>query len=118
MSLFLCSLTGEVPKKPVVNTKDNRVYEEKNIKKYLNFSTVDPFNHSQNISEKDLKAIPIKETHTTQDQIFSEYIDRLKTYNYVTNAEKNDIFDNAHNHLKAFNIGRLLDSFSLRFSYF
>jgi hypothetical protein len=105
MSLFLCSLTGEVPKEPVVNQKDSRVYEEKNIKKYLNFSTVDPFDHSKSISEMDLKKIPIKGINTSQDKIFAEYINRLKTYNTVANADQKDIFDNAHHHLKKFNIG-------------
>lgn len=105
MSLYLCSLTGKVPKKPVVNTKDSRVYEETNVKKYLNFSTIDPFNQSASIAEKDLQPIPVLKPDATEEEIFGEYIKRLRVYDQVQNSNQLDIHSNALKSLQSFNKG-------------
>jgi hypothetical protein len=105
MSLYLCSLTGEVPEKPIVNLKDGRIYEEKNIKKYLNFSTVDPFDQTKSILTKDLKEVPLNKFDPNEEQIFKEYINRLKSYDQVQNSKNMDIFSNTQHNLKSFNIG-------------
>lgn len=107
MSLYLCSLTGEVPSKPVVNTKDARVYEEKNIKKYMNFSTVDPFDQSRSVTEADLEEIPSKDSNLNLNGVFTEFIERLKSYNQFQNSSETDIFNKVQRHLKSFNIGTL-----------
>lgn len=83
MSYIRCSLTGEVPDKPVMNPRDSRVYEESNLKKYLNYSTADPFNLEKGIREEDMVAVERGGYHETEEEMYENYIRSLKAFNSI-----------------------------------
>lgn len=87
MSYIRCSLTGEIPETPVLNQSDNRVYEESNLKKYLNFSSADPFNHEIAIRIEDMVKITGTKSKETEEQYYDNYIKSLKAFNSIANKQ-------------------------------
>jgi len=63
MSVYHCSITGEIAEVPVASKKTGHIYEKRNIEKYINANQLDPITN-QLITKDDL--VPIKGIYCSQ----------------------------------------------------